>query len=33
LMIRDSINCACGSGAVIRINGSCGKTTVPSGMA
>jgi hypothetical protein len=33
LMIRDSMSCACGSGAVIRISGSCGKTTVPSGMA
>jgi len=30
---RLSTNCACGSGAVMRSNGSSAKTTVPSGTA
>ena len=33
LISRDSTSCACGSGAVMRISGSLGKQTLPSGIA
>ena len=33
LISRVSTSCACGSGAVMRISGSLGKQTVPSGIA